>query len=152
MLSLMLHMSYHCQSVHVELTQPVKIVFYVYRAFLCRRKCLLSSLERWRKSFRGLVLGNLTRLMKESWMELVLTKLTQFPKYFYYFAVLIKLLFVNKENHFWVSFYQVGSANEGFSYFVVLSSIDLSIHSSRLRWWILIILSCIWADLTKWKL
>lgn len=40
-------------------------------------------------------------------------------------------------------------ANKGFSYFVVLSLIDLSIDSSQIRWWILIIVSCIGADFTK---
>ena len=90
--------------------------------------------------------------MKESWMELVLTKLTQLPKDFSKFAMLTKLLLVNTRNYFWVSIYRDGLANEGFSYFGILSQTNLSIGSIELWWWILIILFCISANLTIWKI
>ena len=55
---------------------------------------------------------------------------------------------VNTGKSLWVSIYQVGSANEEFSCFGILSLIVLFVGSSRLRRWILIILCCIQADLT----
>ena len=147
-----IQMSYHYQSVYVNLNQAMKIIFYVYQAFLFRRQGLLGSLGHLREVHRSWVLTELTRLMKESWMEPVLIKLTWLPKDFCNFLVLTKLLLVNTRNHFRVSFYRVGSTNEGFSYFGILSSIDLSIDYSWLWWWILIILSYIWANLTIWKI
>ena len=46
--------------------------------------------------------------------KLVFTKFTQSPKDFGGFAVLTKLLLVNRRNLFRFSVYQVGLANEGF--------------------------------------
>ena len=59
---------------------------------------------------------------------------------------------VNIEKKNWVSVYREKSANEGFSNFGILSSIDLVVGSSRLGRWILSILSCIQVDLTMYKI
>ena len=51
-------------------------------------------------------------LTMESWIELVLSKLTQIPKDFCKFAMLIKLLLVNIGNHLRTSVYRDGLTNQ----------------------------------------
>ena len=66
-------------------------------------------------------------------MEPVLTKITWLPKDVYGYVVLIKNSWITKENHFRVSDYRSGLPNKGFSYFGILSLMNLFINSSRLR-------------------
>ena len=54
-------------------------------------------------------------------MEPVLTKLTQLLKEVYEVGVFTELTWLTQENHFCVSVYRVGLANEGFSYFGIFS-------------------------------
>ena len=76
-------------------------------------------------------------------MEPMLTKITLLPKELCEYAMLTEFNWLPQENLFWVSIYQVGSANKGFSVFGILSSIEFFVGSSQFRRWILIILSCI---------
>ena len=85
-------------------------------------------------------------------MELVLTEFTWLPKELCEYVMLTEFTWLTQEIFFWVSIYQVGSANEGFSYFEILSSIELFVGSSQFRRWILIILGCIQADLKMCKI
>ena len=59
---------------------------------------------------------------------------------------------VNTWKSLWVSIYRVGLANEGFSCFGILSLIEFFVGSSQMRRWILIILSCIQAELKMCKI
>ena len=65
-------------------------------------------------------------------MEPVLNELTWLPKEICEYAVLTKVTWLTQENHCCVSVYRVGSANEGFTCFSILSSINLFFGSSRL--------------------
>ena len=66
-------------------------------------------------------------------MEPVLIELTQLPKEFCEDAVLTEFTWLTQENNLWVSVYQAGLANEGFSCFGILSLMDLFFGSSQMR-------------------
>jgi len=63
-------------------------------------------------------------------MELVLIELTQLPKEVYEVVVLTKFTWLTQANHFSVSIYQARSASKGFSYFGILSLMDLFVGFS----------------------
>lgn len=66
-------------------------------------------------------------------MEPVLTKITWLPKEPFENVVLTKLTWLTQENHFGVSVYRTGSANEGLSCFGILSLIYVFVGSIQLR-------------------
>ena len=152
-LSLMLHkMSCHYQSVYAELTRALKIVFCVCRAF----QSLPSSEDSIYRVHSGVkgkaceswVLTVLTRLMKEMLDGTSVNQAYSVTKGTLWIYSADRVHLVNIGKYLWVSIYRAGSANEGFSCFGILRSIELFVGSSRLRRWILIILRFILANLT----
>ena len=79
------------------------------------------------------------------------TEFTWYPKVFAQFVVFTKPHLVNTEDHFWYSVYRARLVSKGFLKIKELRLIILCDECSRLMAWLLVIVTCIWADLIIWK-
>ena len=89
---------------------------------------------------------------KENSQNLVSTKFTHETKKVGMKTSVNRAHLVDEGKSIMGSVYWVELANKGFSCFGILSSINLLVGFSRLRRWILSILSCIQVDLTMHKI
>ena len=89
-----------------------------------RRHYLPSSLGRQRRLCKSWMLIELTWLMKESWMEPVLTELTRLPKEDCRNVVLTEFTWLTQEDCFKISVRWAGSAKEEFSYVDLIKVFD----------------------------